>query len=97
MGVEGVIQTLQAAISTAQHTADTAMNSISTHEKVCAERYGNIKKKQDDLNDILIPKIFTALATQNKILYTGMGLFIGIPFVMGFCYAIYEVIKSVAK
>ena len=54
-------------IDRAQHTADVAINSIESHEKICSLRYENINTKLDN-----IPKLFdligaTALSLNTKL------------------------------
>lgn len=64
------LEKMQTAIQEAQHTADLAMNNVSSHEKVCALRYEMITKQLDN-----IPRIFTALGSLQRTVYIGVGIF----------------------
>lgn len=73
-------------ISHAQHTADGAVNDISSHEKICALRYETITTKLDS-----VPKIFDQIAALSRIVYIGMGIWLavmGLGTVIGIVYTI---------
>lgn len=72
----------------AQNTADAAAHAISTHEQVCAERYGNIKDRLQG-----IPRLFEmmektkdetteGISSLARLVYIGMGICVSVPMIV---------------
>lgn len=71
MNNEGNIMLRLAAV---EKQADQAFGSISSHERLCAERYDNIKERLSG-----IPRLFEAMDGLKKWVYIGMGICMTIP------------------
>lgn len=67
--LERDLNDMRLRVEKAQSTANEAVNSISTHEQICALRYENITTHLAD-----IPKIFDILDGLKKHVYTGIGM-----------------------
>lgn len=59
-GMTAIIARMREDIDKAQHTADTALSGIASHEKVCALRYETITTKLESM-----PKIYDKLEQLN--------------------------------
>lgn len=87
------LERMRSDIMTAQHTADRAVNDISSHEKVCSLRYETITTKLD-----AVPKIFDQIATLSRIVYIGMGVWLavmGLGTVIGLVYTMLRMVKGI--
>lgn len=82
---------MQKQISDAETIAKVASNDIQAHEKLCAERYGNIEKSFTRI-DAHIPVIYTKLDRITTLVYIGVGIWIGVPGVLGMIYGFYRII-----
>lgn len=76
---------LMARISDAQIKAEKAMDGVTSHERLCAERYANI---QDRLGGI--PRLFDKIDSLKMLVYIGMGFCIAIPALIDILHFIKE-------
>lgn len=68
--------------ASASQTAAAAMGEINTHERECALRYGEVKKELKDISTI-IPTLFTKMDKIGTIVYTGVGIMLAVPALIG--------------
>lgn len=72
-------------IAEAKHMAATAQANVTAHEQLCAERYRNINEKMT-----AIPDIYKSLGVIKSLVYIGVGIWVGVPAVLGIIATIYK-------
>lgn len=81
---------MQKQVSGAQHTAERALADIAAHERICSERYANINKGLEN-----IPKIYEAIGRVQKVVYIGVGIWVGLPVIIGGFFGLFKLIMMV--
>ena len=94
----------RAATVAASHIAEMAMQTISSHEKLCAERSETIKmtcatasadiKAHSERSTKNFDNIFDKLGKLQILVYIGVGIWVGIPVIAGAIFGVIELIKA---
>lgn len=71
----------------AQRTADSAISEIATHERECALRYTAVAKGLGNID-----QLFDKLGTVTTVVYTGVGIMLAVPALIGIVVGLKELL-----
>lgn len=79
------VKSLEERADNALHKAESAMALVKSHEEICAERYASINRQL-----VAIPDIYKLLGGIQRVVYIGVGIWVGIPALIGFFLALLQ-------